>query len=123
MEGKLMGLIRFGLIGALASLLVLPVAAQTTSPPTKPSPTLTKPASPTAAPATAPRPAAASTTLVDINSASAEDLDKLPGIGKSRADAIIKNRPYKGKDDLLDRKIIPANVYKGLKDKIIAKQG
>ena len=67
--------------------------------------------------------APASSTLVDINSASAEDLDKLPGVGKSRADAIIKNRPDKGKDDLLNRHVLPGNVYNGIKDKIVAKQG
>jgi DNA uptake protein ComE-like DNA-binding protein len=147
-----MNLVRFGLIGALASVLALPVMAQTATTPAKPTPTLTKPvpattpALATAPPAaTAPaattpaattpvattpaattpaaaKPASAS-TLVDINSASPEDLDKLPGIGKSRATAIVKNRPYKGKDDLVDRKIVPANVYKNIKDKIIAKQG
>jgi DNA uptake protein ComE-like DNA-binding protein len=69
--------------------------------------------------------AAASTNsaLVDINSASATDLDNLPGVGKSRAEAIIKNRPYKGKDDLVNRHIIPPNVYNGIKDKIVARQG
>ena len=61
--------------------------------------------------------------LVDINSATAAELDALPGIGKSRADAIIKNRPYSGKDDLLARHIIPKNVYDEVKDKIIAKKG
>jgi competence protein ComEA len=108
---------QIALIGALAAGLALPVAAQTTqTSPTKPTPALTKPA-PTASPA-----APASSAIVDINSASAADLDKLPGIGKSRADAIIKNRPYKGKDELLSRHIVPANVYNGIKDKIIAKQ-
>jgi len=61
--------------------------------------------------------------LVDINSASAEELDKLPGVGPARAKAIIANRPYNGKDDLTQRKIIPANVYSQIKDKIIARQG
>ena len=74
-----------------------------------------KPAVTTAAPA----PVGA---LVDINSASKDDLDKLPGIGAARADAIIKGRPYKGKNELADKKIIPQNVYDGIKDKIIAKQ-
>jgi competence protein ComEA len=60
--------------------------------------------------------------LVDINSASQEDLDKLPGIGQARAQAIIKNRPYKGKDELVRRKIIPQNIYDGIKDQIIARQ-
>lgn len=61
-------------------------------------------------------------TLIDINSATKADLEALKGIGPVRADAIIKGRPYKGKDDLVEKKIIPENVYKDIKDKIIAKQ-
>ena len=60
--------------------------------------------------------------LVDINSASPAELDALPGIGKARTASIIKNRPYRGKDDLLNKHILPSNVYNGIKDKIIAKQ-
>ena len=67
-------------------------------------------------------PAQAEAALLDINSASKNDLDALPGIGPARADAIIKNRPYNGKDDLVNRKIIPQNVYNGIKDRIIARQ-
>jgi DNA uptake protein ComE-like DNA-binding protein len=67
-------------------------------------------------------PAYAQATLIDINSATKEQLDALPGIGPARADAIIKGRMYKGKDDLVHKKIIPQNVYDGIKDKIIAKQ-
>ncbi len=69
-----------------------------------------------------PAPAMAQANLLDINSASKAQLDALPGIGTARADAIIKGRPYKGKDDLVNKKIIPQNVYDGIKDKIIAKQ-
>lgn len=61
--------------------------------------------------------------LIDINSASAQELDKLPGIGPARAQAIVANRPYKGKDDLAQRKILPQNVYEQIKDKIVARQG
>ena len=46
----------------------------------------------------------------------------MPQIGSARADAIIKGRPYKGKDDLINKKIIPQNAYDAIKDKIIAKQ-
>jgi competence protein ComEA len=66
--------------------------------------------------------AQAEAALLDINSASKDQLDALPGIGSARAEAIIKNRPYNGKDDLVQRKIIPQNVYNGIKDKIIARQ-
>ena len=60
--------------------------------------------------------------LMDINSASKDELMKLKGVGEARADAIIKGRPYKGKNELLDKKIVPENVYNDIKDKIIAKQ-
>jgi DNA uptake protein ComE-like DNA-binding protein len=60
--------------------------------------------------------------LVDINSASAEERDKLPGVGPPRAKAIIANRPYNGKDELTQRKIIPPNVYNQIVSKIIARQ-
>ena len=60
--------------------------------------------------------------LLDLNSASREDLIKLKGIGEARADAIIKGRPYKGKNELLDRKIVPESVYNDIKDQVIAKQ-
>jgi len=59
---------------------------------------------------------------MDINSASEKDLATLKGIGDVRAKAIVKGRPYKGKDDLVTKKIVPEGVYADIKDQIIAKQ-
>jgi competence protein ComEA len=62
------------------------------------------------------------TALLDINSATKEQLMVLKGVGDKRAADIIKGRPYKGKDELVQKNIVPAAVYADIKDKIIAKQ-
>jgi competence protein ComEA len=66
--------------------------------------------------------APAKVELLDINSATADELDALPGVGKAYSAAIIKGRPYKGKDELVQKSIVPQKTYDGIKDKIIAKQ-
>ena len=87
-----------------------------------------KPASVTTTAAPTPGTPATTTTapsqagLIDINTASKEQLDALPQIGPARAEAIIKGRPYKAKNDLLDKGILPQNAYDAIKDRIIAKQ-
>jgi competence protein ComEA len=56
--------------------------------------------------------------LMDVNSADAQALDALPGVGVARAKAIIAGRPYTDKHELVTRKIVPARVFAAIEDKI-----
>ncbi len=64
-------------------------------------------------------PAAAS--LIDLNSASRDDLMSLEGIGEVRADAIIRARPFKAKTELVERRLIPEALYDKIADKVMAR--
>ena len=99
-----------------------PLMAQATQPATK-SDSKMAPAAPAKAPATESKMAPApKVELLDINSATAEQLDALPGVGKAYSAAIIKGRPYKGKDELVQKKIVPETVFAQIKDQISVKQ-
>ena len=57
---------------------------------------------------------------VDINTASLAQLMKIPGLARTWAARIIRNRPYRAKNELVDRGIISAEVYARIKDQIVA---
>lgn len=63
--------------------------------------------------------------LIDLNSATAAELEALPGIGPVRAAAVIASRleagPFTTSDDLLERRLIPASVYEDIRDLVTAR--
>ena len=99
----------FSLLACLVALfLAVPAGAQTKS------------ADKTTAKAAA-TPAKAG-ALLDLNSATADQLKELPGIGDAYSKKIVAGRPYERKDQLVSKGIVPQATYDKIKDLVIAKQ-
>lgn len=136
-------ILKSAVLALAASVVALPSMAQTAAPATKApakaeaakseapkaeaqAPKTAKPeATKTEAPKAAKAEAKATPVakeLVDINSATQEQLEALPAVGKAYAAKIVAGRPYKSKSELTSKKIVPGSVYAKIKAQITAKQ-
>lgn len=59
---------------------------------------------------------------LDVNSATEDELKTLPGIGDAYAKKIVDGRPYKRKDEIVEKAGVPKATYDKIKDQIVAKQ-
>ena len=110
-------------LSALVLVLVAAVAfAQDSTATAPPSGGTTSEAPAKAAPKHHPAKGAAKHAMVDINSASKEDLAKLPGLSDEIADKIIAARPFKSRMELVAKKILTRAQFRKIRPMVTAKQ-
>ncbi|MBK3777129.1 helix-hairpin-helix domain-containing protein [Azospirillum brasilense] len=120
-------------VASLGAMIALPAFAQSTAPSSSTHSTTPMPqAKPPGSSGTTTAPpmgsgssstGAAKAKVIDLNTAGKDELQTLPGIGEARSEAIMKNRPYRSKDELVSKKIVPQNVYDDIKGRIAAVGG
>jgi competence protein ComEA len=99
-------------LAALGVLMALPLLA---------APQATAPATPHTRTHATTKAATPAAELIDLNTATEAQLVALPGVGEAYARKIVEGRPYKAKNELVQRKIVPESVYKKFSAKVIAK--
>lgn len=112
-----MNLRRLLSVAAFLALSAAPAFAQVAAPAQPAAPAVAAPAK------TTPTPAATAPVVkkINLNTATATELDTLPHIGPARAKAIVDARakgPFKNWDDFVARKVVPANAEAAIKDKV-----
>ena len=120
-----MRLNKLAMTALFGALLAVPAVAQTAAPtvptlPAKPAvPALTVPTTRPALTVPTTRPAMPTapgiTSPINLNTATPDQLDSLPGIGKSRTKKIIAARPFTSVDQLDTKKVVPHSVFEKIK--------